>query len=230
MTRIVLLRHAHSIANGKGILAGRAVGVKLSEKGLAQSIELAAQLIGISFSEIRISPMQRCSETVAPLIANLKDGKGAPKIIVDDDLAEVDYGKWTGKKLTSLYRHKLWKVIQSNPSAMYFPDGEGMAQMQSRALRALHNSVVDSNNRPKILVSHGDVIKSIVASVLGTHLDNFQKIVIDPASITVLDYQNGDFKVITVNQGVGSIKGLLGAEKNSKISRALLGGGAGRDR
>jgi probable phosphomutase (TIGR03848 family) len=228
MTRIVLLRHAHSIANGKGILAGRAPGVKLSEKGEVQAKQLAEMLEGLSFSEIRISPMERCQMTVTPLIESLKARSAKVTVTVDADLTEVDYGNWTGKKLTSLYRRKLWKTVQNKPSAMYFPDGEGLAEMQHRAMRALHSAVAKPSTSPKILVSHGDVIKSIVASVLGTHLDHFQKIVIDPASITILDHDGSDFRVLTLNQTSSGVASSLKVEKRSSGARALLGGGAGR--
>jgi broad specificity phosphatase PhoE len=106
-------------------------------------------------------------------------------------------------------------------SAMYFPEGEGLANMQ---VRAMHQ--VSSSSGNQIVVSHGDVIKSMVAGVLGTHLDNFQKIVIDPASITVLESDGTDFRVITLNSTNASLGELLPATKKS-ATKALLGGGSG---
>jgi broad specificity phosphatase PhoE len=110
---------------------------------------------------------------------------------------------------------------------MYFPDGEGLANVQVRAMRALHRAAATPGNQ--ILVSHGDVIKSIVAAVLSTHLDNFQKIVIDPASVTVLDFDGIDFRVITLNSTTAAITDLVPAKKKS-IGKALLGGGSGSSR
>jgi broad specificity phosphatase PhoE len=107
---------------------------------------------------------------------------------------------------------------------MYFPDGEGLASVQVRAMRALHNASASKGNQ--ILVSHGDVIKSIVSAVLGTHLDNFQKIIIDPASVTVLDFDGTDFRVITLNSTTASVSELVPIKKKSP-AKALLGGGAG---
>ena len=223
MTRILLIRHAHSVANDRGILAGRSAGVVLTEHGKKQSIELAKRLEGISVASIHISPIERCHLTMAPFLKGTVVAK-RPKVFVTDDLSEVDYGKWTGKKLSSLYRHKLWKTVQHRPSAMYFPDGEGLANVQVRAMRALHKAAATPGNQ--ILVSHGDVIKSIVAAVLGTHLDNFQKIVIDPASVTVLDFDGTDFRVITLNSTTALIADLVPAKKKS-VTKALLGGGSG---
>jgi len=223
MTRILLIRHAHSVANDRGVLAGRSKGVVLSQHGRKQAIELAERLKGVDVSSIHISPLERCHLTMAPFLDLITPAK-KPKVLISEDLSEVDYGTWTGKKLSSLYRQKLWKTVQNRPSAMYFPDGEGLASVQVRAMRALHNASASKGNQ--ILVSHGDVIKSIVSAVLGTHLDNFQKIIIDPASVTVLDFDGTDFRVITLNSTTASVSELVPIKKKSP-AKALLGGGAG---
>ena len=230
MTRIVLLRHAHSSANAKAILAGRAPGVNLSDRGRRESIEVAKRIEGVDFSLILVSPMERCAQTIEPLLAQLSKGNGVkPTVEVENDLVEVDYGKWTGKKLAFLSRDKAWKTVQNNPSAMYFPGGEGLLDVQARAMRALNNAAHTPGRGPKLLVSHGDVIKSIVSSVLGTHLDHFQKIVIDPASITVLDFNGADYRVLTLNSTTAPIAAFLKEESSKKKGvSALLGGGSGR--
>jgi probable phosphomutase (TIGR03848 family) len=230
MTRIVLLRHAHSSANAKAILAGRAPGVDLSDRGRKESHDVANRLKEIEFSLIRFSPMERCAQTIEPLLTQFSKGRGAKPIIeVEHDLVEVDYGKWTGRKLAILSRDKAWKVVQNTPSAMYFPGGEGLLDVQARAMRALNSAAHTPGKGAKLLVSHGDVIKSIVASVLGTHLDHFQKIVIDPASLTVLDFNGVDYRVLTLNSTTAPISAFLKEESSKKKSvSALLGGGSGR--
>jgi broad specificity phosphatase PhoE len=225
MTRILLIRHAHSVANQSGILAGRAKGVFLTDQGISQSEELAKRLSGSKISRVHISPLERCHLTIAPLLKSIPS-KDRPKIVITEDLSEVDYGKWTGKKLSTLYREKLWKVVQNRPSAMYFPSGEGLAQVQVRAMRAVHSAA--SEGGVQVIVSHGDVIKSIVAAVLGTHLDNFQKIVIDPASITVLDFDGTDFRVLTLNNTASPIADFAKTSGKKRPVKALLGGGSGK--
>jgi probable phosphomutase (TIGR03848 family) len=225
MTRILLIRHAHSVANQRGILAGRADGVVLTEQGVSQSEDLAKRLAGSKISKVHTSPLERCHLTIAPLVKSIPS-KDRPKIVVNNDLSEVDYGKWTGKKLSTLYREKLWKVVQNRPSAMYFPAGEGLAHVQARAMRAVHSAAAEGGLQ--VLVSHGDVIKSIVAAVLGTHLDNFQKIVIDPASITVLDFDGTDFRVLTLNNTSTPIVDFAKTSAKKRAAKALLGGGSGK--
>jgi probable phosphomutase (TIGR03848 family) len=230
MTRIVLLRHAHSLANAKAILAGRAPGVDLSDRGRKESQDVAKRLKEINFSLIRVSPMERCAQTIEPLLAQLSKSREAKPIVeVESDLVEVDYGKWTGRKLAILSRDKAWKVVQNTPSAMYFPGGEGLLDVQVRAMRALNSAANTPGKGAKLLVSHGDVIKSIVASVLGTHLDHFQKIVIDPASLTVLDFNGVDYRVLTLNSTTAPISAFLKEDSFKKKGvTALLGGGSGR--
>ena len=224
--RLVLIRHAHSEANAAGILSGRLPNVHLSEKGLAQSEQLAVRLGNFPVSNLRISPMERCFETISPWINSIvmpNNPRFEP--IIDEELTEVDYGLWSGKKLSILSKNKLWKTVQESPSRMYFPKGEGIAQMQSRAMTSVHQAVSSKAKGAAVIVSHGDVIKSIVASALGMHLDEFQRIVIDPASISILDYSTTKPRVLLLNDSRAVVTELLVAPKRAKN---LLGGGSGR--
>jgi probable phosphoglycerate mutase len=224
--RLVLIRHAHSEANAAGGLSGRLPNVHLSEKGIKQSEDLALRLGNFPVASLRISPMERCFETIAPWINSFvlpNNPKFEPTI--DQELTEVDYGTWSGKKLVALSKNKLWKVVQESPSRMYFPAGEGIAQMQSRAMKSVHDTVSTKTKGSAVIVSHGDVIKAIVASALGVHLDEFQRIVIDPASISILDYSTTKPRVLLLNDSRSVITDLLVAPKRSKN---LLGGGSGR--
>jgi probable phosphoglycerate mutase len=224
--RLVLIRHAHSEANAAGILSGRLPNVYLSEKGIAQSEDLALRLGNFPVADLRISPMERCFETISPWInSTVLPNNPRFEPIIDQELTEVDYGSWSGKKLAVLSKNKLWKIVQESPSRMYFPKGEGIAHMQSRARKSVHEAVSNKSKGAAVLVSHGDVIKSIVASALGIHLDEFQRIVIDPASISILDYSTTKPRVLLLNDSRSVITDLLVAPKRSKN---LLGGGSGR--
>ncbi len=224
--RLVLIRHAHSEANAAGILSGRLPNVHLSEKGEEQSEHLAVRLGNFPVATLRISPMERCFETISPWINSIvlpNNPRFEP--IIDQELTEVDYGSWSGKKLAVLSKNKLWKIVQEAPSRMYFPSGEGIAQMQSRAMTSVHEAVSTKVKGAAVIVSHGDVIKSIVASALGMHLDEFQRIVIDPASISILDFSTTKPRVLLLNDSRSVVTELLVAPKRAKN---LLGGGSGR--
>ncbi|MEY4082290.1 MAG: hypothetical protein RLZZ389_557 [Actinomycetota bacterium] len=224
--RLVLIRHAHSQSNASGVLSGRLPNIHLSEKGIKQSQQLSERLGNFAVAQLRVSPMERCFETISPWLNDVVL-KNSPDFepIIDPALNEVDYGDWSGKKLITLARKKEWRTVQESPSRMYFPGGEGIAQMQSRAMSVVHEIAKLPDSKTAVIVSHGDVIKSIVASALGTHLDEFQRIIIDPASISVLDYSAIKPRVLLLNDTRAVVTDLLQAPKRS---RNLLGGGAGK--
>ena len=220
MPKIVLIRHAHSTANAAGVLSGQLPNVHLSKSGHEQAQRLAERLGKLTIAQVQVSPMDRCSETLAPWL--VKYGKNV-KVLLEPNLVEVDYGKWSGKKLATLSRAKLWRKVQNQPSAVTFPEGESLSQMQVRAMKSVHD-FFNSDLELTIMVSHGDVIKSIVASSLGMHLDDFQRIVIDPASITILESNGGAIRLTRLNDSDNSVSELL----QSKNKRGhLLGGGKG---
>lgn len=223
MTTVILLRHAHSVANEKGILAGRASGVSLSTKGKEQAELLTSRLGNARFKDIRISPLERCLATLEPWLQS-QDTSVRKKILFDPNVSEVDYGDWTGKKLLALSLRKEWRVVQNTPSEMKFPKGEGLLQMQQRAEKALRQSIKKTGTGVSLIVSHGDVIKSLIATALDLHLDKFQKIVIDPASISVLDFNKGSFRLLHLNDLTTNFEYLSQKKRSSKT---LVGGGSG---
>lgn len=223
MTTIILIRHAHSEANEKGILAGRAPGVMLSKKGEKQAQELIQRLGNLHAKSIRISPLERCLSTLQPWLQ--KQELSRKLVSIDSDLSEVDYGDWTGKKLSRLAIKKEWRIVQNSPSKMIFPGGEALLAVQERATNALHRSIKEARGGVAVMVSHGDVIKSIIASTLDLDLDKFQKIVIDPASITVIDYNKKNFRLLHLNDSSTTFDFL---SSKPRTSRLLVGGGAGR--
>ena len=218
MARIVLLRHAHSVANEKNLLAGRTPGVSLSKSGREQAVQLVDRLGFMKFDEVAISPLQRCKETIEPWLS--AHGASA-SLVVDDAISEVDYGNWSGKSLLSLRRKAQWKVVQDFPSQMVFPEGESLLEMQGRVLSGFYRLNSVKGKGPRLLVSHGDVIKAIVAHCLGMHLDQFQRLVIEPASLTIIDTDSGTSRLVRFNDA----KGFLSASTSN--NQSALGGSTG---
>jgi probable phosphomutase (TIGR03848 family) len=206
---LILLRHGRSSANAAGVLAGRTPGVGLDDTGRAQAGKVVERLAGVPLAEIVCSPLERCAQTVAPLAAD----RGLEPV-TEPDLAEVDYGAWTGGALKTLAKEPLWKVVQTHPSAAVFPDGEGLAGMQARAVAAVrrHDARVAAAHGPQavwLACSHGDVIKAVLADALAAHLDNFQRIVVDTCSISVVHYTETRPFVARVNDLGGDVAGLV---------------------
>lgn len=184
MSTVILLRHGRSTANVAGVLAGRTPGVSLDDVGRDQAEAVAERLAGITLDALVSSPMDRCQQTVAPLVAAT-----GLTVRIEPRLAEVDYGDWTGKALQDLSGEDLWRTVQAHPSAAVFPGGEGLAAVGVRAVAAIRGLVAELGPDAVILVcSHGDVIKAVLADALGLHLDGFQRIVVAPASLSVVRY------------------------------------------
>ena len=219
---MILLRHAHSVANEKGVLAGRASGIVLSKKGELQAEDLRKRLGSLKFKEIRVSPLERCLLTLQPWLD--ERGISNRKIVIDQGLSEVDYGDWTGKRLSSLALKKEWRVVQKTPSKMVIPEGESLLEVQKRARKSLMNAIEMAQGGVVLIVSHGDVIKSIIADSLQLELDKFQKIVIDPASISVLDYNRKSFRLLHLNDSSTQFDYL---SKKTRSVKTLVGGGSG---
>ncbi|OBH17327.1 histidine phosphatase family protein [Mycolicibacter sinensis] len=223
---VILLRHGRSTANTAGVLAGRADGVELDDTGREQAAQLVDRLAGLPIKALVRSPLLRCRSTLEPLAAALM-----LEPVVDDRLAEVDYGAWTGRKMTELTGEPLWRVVQAQPSAAVFPDGEGLAQVQARAVAAVrdHDRRLAEQHGGDVLwlaCTHGDVIKAVLADALGVHLDGFQRITADPASASVIRYTPLRPFVIHLNHTGASLAASvkISPPAGSSSSDAVVGG------
>ncbi|WP_067893760.1 histidine phosphatase family protein [Nocardia vaccinii] len=185
---VILLRHGVSTSNTAHTLSGRTPGVELTERGGEQARALAERLAPLPIEHIVVSPLLRCARTVAPLAEKL-----ALEPVSEERLVEVDYGDWTGRKLADLVKEPLWAVVQRNASGAVFPGGEGLADVQYRAVAAIREHdrrFAELHGRDALWVActHGDVIKSVLADAFGIHLDGFQRLVVEPASLSVVRY------------------------------------------
>ncbi len=234
MPTLILARHGRTTANATGVLAGRSKGVHLDERGIEQARAAGERLAGLPLAAVVTSPLERCRET-ARAIAKLQ--AGSPPVSTDKGLIECDYGSWTGRELKTLAKEPMWKTVQGHPSAAEFPDGETMAEMSARGVAAVRRwdakvAAEHGQDAVWLAVSHGDVIKAILADALGIHLDAFQRIVVDPASLSVVRYTPMRPFVVSTNTSAGDLSHLKPAPAKKGRTRkpssdAAVGGGAG---
>lgn len=195
MTTLLLIRHGENDYVKKGRLAGRMQGVHLNETGHKQAQALAEKFNGSKIKAVYSSPLERATETAAPIAEALN-----LPVIVQPGLMEVDFGDWQDQTLKGLRRLKLWKTIVFAPSRVTFPNGESFAQAQHRMLQAISEVVKGHDEKDWIVcVSHGDMIKLAVAYYLGLPLDLFQRLHIAPASITALKLHEMGSHLLTLN-------------------------------
>ena len=228
MTTVVLIRHGLTHMTGP-VLAGWTPGLHLDERGQRQAAALAERMRPVPFAALVSSPLDRCLDTIGAV------AQGRPDTVqVEDRLGECRYGDWTGRPLKELAKDPLWKVVQNHPSAVTFPgpEGEPLRETQNRAVAAVR----DWNARlgpdaTWLACSHGDVIKAVVADAMGLHLDQFQRIMIDPCSVTVIRYTDTRPFVVRVNDTGGGVTDLLPPKNKRRraTADAVVGGGAGAD-
>jgi probable phosphomutase (TIGR03848 family) len=223
---VLLLRHGRTTANASGGLAGRQP-VELDENGRSQAATAGVRLRALPLAAVVTSPLVRCRQTLELALPDLTPA-------VDDGLTECGYGDWEGQPLSKLAKEPLWKVVQQHPSAAVFPNGEAMAAMSARAVAAVRrwDAAVAQQHGPDALwlaCSHGDVIKAIVADALGLHLDEFQRIVADPASVTAIRYTPTRPFLLRLND-TADLSALVPPKRRRRrrpSSDAVVGGGAG---
>ena len=236
MATVILVRHGRTTANTSGVLAGRQNGVKLDDVGREQAERAAQRLTGVPLVAVVTSPLERCRQTARAILAAQPS---SPRTATERGINECDYGSWQGRSLKDLSKEKLWNTVQAQPSAAAFPDGESLAGMQSRAVSAVRrlDAAVEDEHGPGavwVAVSHGDVIKAVLADALGMHLDLFQRLHVDPASCSIVRYTSSRPYVLATNTHEGDLSWL--AAKPEKRGRgrakttaddAAVGGGAG---
>ncbi|MBR7828367.1 MSMEG_4193 family putative phosphomutase [Actinospica sp. MGRD01-02] len=228
MTTVLLVRHGRSTANTAGVLAGRTPGVNLDERGEAQALELAARLMPVHLDAVVSSPLERTRQTAERLAA----GREGTLFEVDERFTECDYGTWSGRPLKSLAEEPLWRTVQAHPAAAAFPDGESLAALSARAVSAVRawNAKL-GEQATYAVVSHGDVIKAVAADALGMHLDLFQRINVDPCSLTVIRYHGTRPSVLRLNDLGGDVSALIRSVEPAagpgEAGDAPVGGGAG---
>lgn len=241
MPTLLLVRHGRSTANTSGVLAGWTPGVQLDEHGRGQAEALARRLAPVPVAAVVASPLERCQQTAAALLAVPGPDGPRPQVVTDERIGEARYGDWTGRTIASLAKEPMWRTVQAHPSAAVFPgpEGEGLAQMQHRAVSAVreHDARVAAEHGDDavwVAVTHGDVIKAVLADALGMHLDLFQRITADPCSVSVVRYAPLRPFVLRMNDSGGDLAGFAPAKKRTRrrkpavvSSDAVVGGSTG---
>lgn len=234
MATVILVRHGRTTANASGVLAGRTPGVQLDDVGATQAARTAERLAVVPLVAAVTSPLERCRQTTKAILAAQS---GSLRASSERGLTECDYGEWQGRSLKELSKEKLWTTVQAQPSAVTFPGGESMVAMQARAVSAVRRRDAELEAEHGagavwLAVSHGDLIKSILADALGMHLDLFQRLHVDPASVSIIRYTATRPYVLATNTHSGDLGWMVppparkGARKRGSDD-AAVGGGAG---
>jgi len=192
-TTLLLVRHALNDWVGDK-LAGWTPDVHLNDKGREQARSLAQRLADRPIAAIYASPLERAVET-AQIIADPHN----LVVQIREGVGEVRYGEWTGQSLKELAKEDAWQVVQFYPSGARFPSGEAIREMQARAVAELDTIAAAHPEETALVVSHADVIKAALAHYAGLHLDLFQRLVVNPASLSVVAFTKMGPRLVCLN-------------------------------
>lgn len=196
MVTILLVRHGQNEWVEKKRLAGWIPDIHLNEEGRQQAAALSERLAHLPLAALYSSPVTRCIETASYI------GRASNLEVRElEALGEVRYGEWEGAEIEALSKEKSWYAVQHFPSRFRFPQGEALREVQARAVAALEMLATQHEKAELIaVVSHADLIKLVLAHYLGVHIDLFQRVIIAPASVSVLALlENGMVRVVRVN-------------------------------
>ncbi|HEX3019495.1 MAG TPA: histidine phosphatase family protein [Chitinispirillaceae bacterium] len=187
-----LIRHGN--INCADLVPGRMPGTHLSEDGRKQAADLVGFFDNRGLDAIYCSPLDRAVETAAPLARHK-----SLQIHIDDSFNEINFGEWTGKKFSELENDFRWKQFHFFRNGTVIPSGELMVEVQSRMIGKLQDLKQRHRGQSFAIFSHNDPIKSVIAFYIGISLDLFLRITIDTGSISVLNFENGNTEVSSVN-------------------------------
>jgi probable phosphomutase (TIGR03848 family) len=221
---LLLIRHGRTPANVQGILAGRSVGVELDQVGIDSATALGQRVKVLDVAHVVVSPLERTVQTGELVFAN------GVQMTKEAGLLECDYGTWQGRSLAELSLEPEWKIVQERPDEMVFPQGESMQAMSDRAIKTIRDwdMRLSQEHGESVIwaaVSHGDIIKAICADALGISLRNFQRLLVDPASVSVIHYGESGVSVSKLNDTGESWISKLG----EKSVAPTLGGQSGKE-
>ena len=191
----MLIRHAQNDWVKTGRLAGWTPGVHLNEEGRRQAEALGERLASAKLQAVYSSPLERAVETAEAVVKHYP----GLAVQIEEEVGEVAFGKWTGERLRKLRRRRLWDIVQNYPSGARFPEGESFRETQNRVIDALERIAQRHPGGKVAVVSHSDVIKLAVAYYAGIHLDLFQRLIISPASISIIGLSRMGPRIIRLN-------------------------------
>jgi probable phosphoglycerate mutase len=139
--------------------------------------------------------MERAHETAEPVARRL----GLDPVVAED-LIEIDFGGWTGRRFDELHGDPAWTRWNTVRSQARPPGGETMLEAQARIVRHLERLRETHAGRAVALVTHGDLIKAALSYHLGLPIDGWSRFDVSPASVSTLQLSDWGSKVISLNE------------------------------
>lgn len=193
---ILLIRHAEHDHLGR-ILSGRSEGLGLTARGAERASALGRHLSGHAPDVIQTSPLLRTRQTAQAI------GEAcAREVEVVHALDEVDFGEWTGRAFADLEGDVAWQHWNERRSVATAPGGESMADARDRALAHFHDTIARNGGGTVAMVTHCDIIRALVAHILGLSLDNILRFDVGSASVSRIVAGPWGGRVVSLNEEI----------------------------
>lgn len=195
VTKIILVRHCQSEGNAQNRFQGR-VDAPASPDGRKQ-----AELVGLRFRNetlqaIYSSPLSR-AVTTAQAIAQYHP----LELTLLDALAEIDVGELENMPLDQVASQYPALAYQwsKTPDLCVFPGGESLAQVYSRVSGVLEQLRERHEGETVVLVTHGGVIRTLLAYVRGSIEKLREATVSANTSVTVVEHDEKGYRIALLN-------------------------------
>lgn len=183
-TRIFLIRHGETLANREFRYIGSRDDA-LSVVGEVQATQLASALTTLPIAAVYSSPLQRARKT-AEAIAEPHQ----LTVHISPELSECSFGTWEGLSRAEVLAQDAARLhAWEHDTTIAPPDGESFAALQQRVCAFVEQLAEQHAGQALALVSHVGPIKVLLATAIGAPLSSSFRIFLDPATISVVDWQ-----------------------------------------
>ncbi len=212
-TIVILVRHGETDHNKYDIFQGQ-IDSALNEEGITQADMLAESMKDIPIDVFISSPLQRARVTTEKC-AGLK---GMEISYTDPRLTEIDYGLWTGRYKKDMKKeepdtYRLWK---HEPWKVHFPEGECLQDIQQRYCEAIRDAAEKYPGKTIFIGAHSKGNITFICSALGLSLEHYRQLSQDNTCVNVLEYKNGQWKLLLMNSLSHLGKLYKGQDKRTK--------------
>ena len=183
----LFMRHGETAWNREGRVMGRNP-IELDDEGRAQVQASVPFARVIKPNLIVTSPLARARQSAEIIAA----GVGGVPIAEDQQLSEVQYGRWEGMVYDELVDDADYLHYREHPLDAPTPGGETIAQVQSRGVEAVRRAIANNSGSRILFVSHGDIIRTVLCHFMRLELAHFRRIRVDNAAFSGFQLM-GDF-------------------------------------
>lgn len=192
MLRLILLRHGQTIGQ-KGCYYGWS-DIELSALGEKQSEQVVDAVGSAAIDAVFSSDLSR-----AKYLGNLLACKRGLPLLVDERLREVNFGAWEEQPSSELFKNERFQKWLTNVADEPIPDGESMSLLMKRSTEFLNHLSAEYQDKTVAVTAHYGSLKCLYLAAFGMILTDFWTFHIELASITILNYDMLNPRILLLN-------------------------------